>query len=612
MNYWKNTLSAAVICLAALLPAGAQQDPFAVFNDIDDMMQENALMDAANRHASAVLTFLPERATLIGYASANSQLNARNTAQEQAALKALEGIKTSMAEMDLKEFSPAKKADFNVMQGRINYDIWSLSRNRLAQNPLYYTQAFDAVYELMLKKLSAPTVQNEALAARAGALGRTAKEAQANLKNPSAFLSQLAMEHAYYAYLSFDDITAQLNTTAEDTVSRQEAAVTANRARRNLKEMFEFFKKLSKEQDTPDFRLGEEDYRFVLQNKYFINTAPDKLRKTLTKQFKQARENLYFALEPFTAAQDPEVVTVDGASAPVSNKKNKKRKISKHQPLPTAADFYTVRGRLALDVPANINLLASIKNQAQSLEADLVQKKVLPKNDVSFNIQPMPAYFAYMTPYLFVPPYGTQNLPTFDFFVRMPSGNKVTRAEMLTKDFNEPARKLMIAGQLVPGLYYKAVYGQNASPTRKRYPVPTLANGWSVYAQHLAADNGFIITDTDLLFLAWEDYRRVVSALVDLNLQTRQFSYADAMTFLVQANGFEQEEAENIIKVSALKPGEAVSYTVGYDVLNALHKKYQKKFGKHFDEADFHAKLMAIGNVAPDVLEQELADAYKN
>ena len=127
----------------------------------------------------------------------------------------------------------------------------------------------------------------------------------------------------------------------------------------------------------------------------------------------------------------------------------------------------------------------------------------------------------------------------------------------------------------------------------------------------MAAENGLIITDTDLLFLAWEDYRRVVAALVDLNLQTRQFSYADAMTFLMQANGFNQEEAESIIKASVLNPGQAVSYMVGFDTLNALHKKYQKKYGKHFDEADFHAKIMAIGDVAPDILEEELAAAYK-
>ena len=610
MNYWKNTLSAALLCLCTVLPAAAQQDPFAVFNDIDDMMQDNVLMDAANRHASAVLTFLPERATLIGFSSANSQLNTRNSAQEQAVKTALEGIKTSMAELDLSEFSPSKEADFNVLQARINYDLWSLSRNRLALDPLYYTQALDSVYSLMLKRLSAPVAQNAALAQRASSLGVTSKEAKNNLKNPSAFLAQLAMERAYYAYLSFDDLVSQLNTTAEDKISRQEAASTANQARRDVKDMFDYFKTLSKAEDTPDFRLGEEDYRFVLQNKYFINTKTEKLRKTLTRQFKQARENLYFALEPFTAAQDPETVTVEG-NAPVAKKKNKKKKIAKNQPLPTAANFYAVRGRLALDVPANINLLASIKNQAQNWETDLVQKKVLPKNNVSFNIKPMPAYFAYLTPYLFVPPYGTQNQPTFDFFVRMPSGNKISRAEMLEKDFNEPARKLMIAGQLVPGLYYKSVYGQDASPIRKRYPVPTLANGWSVYAQHLAAENGLIITDMDLLFLAWEDYRRVVAALVDLNLQTRQFSYADAMTFLMQANGFNQEEAKSIIKASVLNPGQAVSYMVGFDTLNALHKKYQKKYGKHFDEADFHAKIMAIGDVAPDILEEELAAAYK-
>ena len=612
MNYWKNTLTAAALCLTAILPAAAQTDPFAVFNDIDDMMQDNALMDAADRHASAVLTFLPERATVIGFESANSQLNARTAAQDKAAQNALTSIKNSMGDMDLDEFSPSKEADFNVMRARINYDIWNLSQNRLELNPLYYTQAFNAVYDLMLKRLSAPNVQNAALAARSAGLKQTAKEAAVNLKNPSALLAQIAMEQAYYAYLSYDEVINQLKTTAQDDVSRQEVADTANQTRKSLKAMFELFKKQSQAQNTPDFRLGETDYRFVLENKYFIDQTPNALRKELTKQFKTARENLFYALTPFTAAQEPEVVTVDEDKASEKPaKKSKKRKISKKQPLPTAADFYAVRGRLALDVPTNINLLASIKQQAQNLEADLVQKQVLPKNNVSFNIKPMPAYFAYMTPYLFVPPYGTQSYPTFDFFVRLPNGNKLNRAKMLKQDFNEPARKLMIAGQLVPGRYYKSVYGQNVSPIRKRYPVPTLANGWSVYAQHLAAEHGFIVTDADLLFLAWEDYRRVVAALVDVNLQTQQFSYADALTFLVQANGFEQEEAEEIIKSSVKNPGEAVSYVIGFNTLENLRRKYQKKQGKRFNEADFHAKIMDIGNVAPKTLEEELAAAYK-
>lgn len=103
----------------------------------------------------------------------------------------------------------------------------------------------------------------------------------------------------------------------------------------------------------------------------------------------------------------------------------------------------------------------------------------------------------------------------------------------------------------------------------------------------------------------------MAAALVDVNLQTKQFSYADALTFLVQANGFEQEEAESIIKSCAQNPGEAVSYIIGANTLDNLRLKYQKKLGKQFNEANFHAIIMKIGNVAPKTLEEEVAQAYK-
>lgn len=608
MKNWKLVLGGALLCAALCTNAQTLEDPFAVFDEIDTMMEDNALMDSADKHASIVLSFLPERATLIGFQSANDQLNFRSAKQEEAARTALNGLINSMRELDIEDFSPTRQADFRVLQARINYDIWNLSCNRLQLDPMYYALAYNSVYDLMLKRLSSEQDQNEDLAARSTALTRTGREAQANLKNPPAFLAQLAMEKAYYAYLSYDEVVRQLQNTAQDDVSQEDITATANQTRRSLKQMFEYFKTLSQAEETPDFRLGEEDYQFILQNKYFIDQSTDTLRKNLTKEFKTVRQALQEALEPFTSADGDEVVTVVGDSA-VQAEKPKKKKKSKNKALPSAADFYVVRNRLALDAPTG-NLLALIQREAQSAASDLIQKEILPPVKVTFSIKALPAYFAYMTPYLFVPPYGTQNNPTYDFFVRLPSGNKLNQKKMLQEDFNTPARKLMIAGELVPGRYYQSLFSQKVSPIRKRYPVPTMANGWSVYAQHLAKEGGFIATDPELLFLAWADYQRVVRALVDLNLQTRQFSYADAMTFLVQANGFEQEEAEQIIKSSVLNPGEAVSYIVGYNTLKQLRDKYQKKLRKRFSLADFHLKVLNIGNVAPKTMEKELAAAY--
>ena len=66
-----------------------------------------------------------------------------------------------------------------------------------------------------------------------------------------------------------------------------------------------------------------------------------------------------------------------------------------------------------------------------------------------------------------------------------------------------------------------------------------------VYAQHLASERGYIITDEELLYLAWADYvRAAAAALVDFRLHMKQYTYADAYNFLTQENGFDKTQAE--------------------------------------------------------------------
>lgn len=610
MNKWKTLLALVAVSLLAAYPAHSAGDPFAIFDDIDAMMEDNALMEASNRYESIMLTFFPERATLLGFESANTQLDTRTPARDQAALLALQSLQTAIKEMHGEKFSPAKRTDYALLKARVNYEIWQLNRNRLTTDPLYYTQAYDAVYDLLLKRLSLQTRQNEALSARSAALAQTATEARQNLKAPSAFLAQLAMEKAYYAYLAYEQVSHRLQTQAQDDLSRQDAVKKTNIARKNLKNMFEYFKALSQQEETPDFRLGEKDYLFVLQNKYFITDSPSALRKAAQRRLLEARKNLQEALEPFTVSADEEaeVITEDG-SAPV--KKAKKKKHNKKAPLPTAADFYTIKNRLALDASTN-NILFSIAQEARNAADFLADRNAVKAFKGPFNVQALPAYFAYMQAYKFVPPYGAQNLPTDDFFVRLPTGNALAKHKMAVQDLNPSARKLMIAGELVPGRYYKSVQQNALGGIRKRYGVPTLNNGWSVYAQHTAQEAGYIITDTDNLFLAFEDYRRAAAAAVDVNLHLGQFSYADAMTFLTQANGFEKEEAEKIIKSATALPGEALSYPVGYETLKTLRQKYQKKQGARFNAADFNARVLGIGDIPPAQLSKALEEAYKN
>ena len=634
-------LLCALLSFSLFFSPAVQAADLSGFDNIDAIMEDNALTDVANRYGAVQLSFFPEYATRIGFESADGRLDQRDAERDAQALRAYGIVEESLDEINRKELSEAKKTDYDVLKGRLAVDQWNLRRNRTVQDPLLYSQVFDAVYDLTMKTLNFQDLQDRDMAARLRALPDTAAEAENNLSEPPAFLAQLAMEDAYYAYLAFDTVPNYLNSRAQDDVSRAQLRAEAKASKEAVRSMFELFKQLAQDTVNQEFRLGEEDFTFLLENYYFIDEKPRKLEKRLTQNFRAAQENLAQALEMFAlpvAVQEAETVveqmqvpgeeaqegvtvsqleseevpaaeeTAEAAAAP-QEAKNKKK--DKNAPLVLASDFYALSARLAKNVNEQ-DFAPALEREAASLAKFFAQDDTLPTSDVEFSIYKMPDYYAYTRAYMFLPPFGTQTNPTNDLFLRLPSGNELTKQEMLDRDFNGPTLKLLLAGQLVPGLYYRSAYnGNNLSSFRKMYPVPTLRNGWEVYAQHLASERGYIITDEELLYLAWADYVRAAAALVDFRLHMKQYTYADAYNFLTQENGFDKTQAETLLKQIARQPGEAVSYVYGYDAIKALREKYQKKEGKNFSLASFHSKLLNIGDIPPQRLEAEMEYAYE-
>ena len=634
-------LLCALLSFSLFFSPAVQAADLSGFDNIDAIMEDNALTDVANRYGAVQLSFFPEYATRIGFESADGRLDQRDAERDAQALRAYGIVEESLDEINRKELSEAKKTDYDVLKGRLAVDQWNLRRNRTVQDPLLYSQVFDAVYDLTMKTLNFQDLQDRDMAARLRALPDTAAEAENNLSEPPAFLAQLAMEDAYYAYLAFDTVPNYLNSRAQDDVSRAQLRAEAKASKEAVRSMFELFKQLAQDTENQEFRLGEEDFTFLLENYYFIDEKPRKLEKRLTQNFRAAQENLAQALEMFAlpvAVQEAETVveqmqvpgeeaqegvtvsqleseevpaaeeTAEAAAAP-QEAKNKKK--DKNAPLVLASDFYALSARLAKNVNEQ-DFAPALEREAASLAKFFAQDDTLPTSDVEFSIYKMPDYYAYTRAYMFLPPFGTQTNPTNDLFLRLPSGNELTKQEMLDRDFNGPTLKLLLAGQLVPGLYYRSAYnGNNLSSFRKMYPVPTLRNGWEVYAQHLASERGYIITDEELLYLAWADYVRAAAALVDFRLHMKQYTYADAYHFLTQENGFDKTQAETLLKQIARQPGEAVSYVYGYDAIKALREKYQKKEGKNFSLASFHSKLLNIGDIPPQRLEAEMEYAYE-
>ena len=615
----KNCFFSLLGCACGLLAFSAANAQTGFdFGNIDFLLTDNALDDAANRYASVTLTSEPERAGRLGFTSANAKLNDRSPRAQAAQLAALRAVRNALDEISAKQLSPSKRADLTLLKESMDDDIFALQQHRAESDPLYYAEALDAVYDVVLKPASSPRRQRADLTARLNDLKNVADQAEKNLANPSAFLARLAMEKTYYAYISFDELVDILVQDAEDDIAAAQIKNQANEAKRSIKRMFDLFKEQSQQESAADFRLGKEAYAEILKNRYQTTEPLAKLEKRFAQDFLSAQKQLAKALEPFAqdvSANEDEVTVIDGLNnQPIVEeqkkepaKKEKKAKKSKFIP-PTAQDFYTVAKRIT-QAPAKTDLPALLTQEANQLAVLLTDNGLLPAGQVAFTVKPLPQYYAYTQSDLFLPPFG--NNARSDFFIRLPFGNRRAQAEQLVRDYNTPTRKLLTAQELVPGRFYQTAKTAGLSAARRFYPAQSMADGWNEYALKLASEAGYIVTDDELLFLAWHNYRRAAAALVDMRLQSRQYSYNDAMDFLVGENGFTQEDAEALIKESALNPGKAVGYAAGLDALERARAKYAKKLGKKFSLADFHTKVLKAGNVSPNELAEELERLYK-
>ena len=595
-------LCAAGLC--TLSPAAKAQTGFESGN-ISAILEDNSLQDAFTRYTSVLTFFFPEEATRWGFSAGNHLLNDRSTQTDDQALQAFKAVQKVVEQINFKALSPSKQAEYTLLSDALNRQLFELNQNRIARDPLYYAQALDAVYDLVLVPQGDARKQRTDLLGRVTALPTVAKQARENLTQAPPQLARLAMEKAYFAYLAFDDVAQRIVQGAalsNDPRDVAQAEKTVQQAKASVRQLFDLFKELSQPgiNIPDDVRVGDEHYYSFLQTIYQINDKPQVLTKQLEQELDQAQHRLFDALLPFQlSAEEEDITVVDGLNeipqTEPAPKKADKKPVKPVYTVPTANQFYAIANQL--ESPFTLEKVQQdFTKQAAALSSRLLQNKAVPST-APLTIRALDRYFSYQHLYITSRAFGV-------FWLRLPQGNQLAQQEMLKRDFNEPAYKLLISQELVPGRYYQNQMVKNA--VRRLFGSPTLANGWTLYALGLTNQNGYFVTDEEQLFLAWQYYLRALAAVVDQRLHTRQYTYEEALEFLTGPNGFTQEEATAFLNPLLTQPGEAVSFIWGAKAFEKAVAPYAKKPKSYVMEL-----LLKVGNVSPKDLTKELKRVSK-
>ncbi|WP_428897959.1 protein of unknown function (DUF885) [Parelusimicrobium proximum] len=586
----KNIFFALLLLLSSQGILSAQAD-----QEIEDLLGKGKLITVANGYFSVVQNQFPEEATRMGIETPNNKIDGRNYEADAVRKHYLDRTKKQLFQIAYKKLSTTNQIDYDLLKGRLMMDYKDLGKKRYTRSALYYANALDSVYDIMLKRYAFRSVQVQEIEGRIKSIPELFESGVKALKNVPEADVQLALNKIYNAYTNTNDII----TFSQKAIGPNELEDIENmlaEERKAMRTFFDHIKTLNEGGKAKvEYALGNGEYTFLLRNKYLITSNTKKLSAEVKKNLDKHQKILTDTMQPMVQA----ILDKDQADS-----KTKRKAVT------TPASYKGLAARHRAH-PSYSNLLMTIAETIHT--ANMSMKGFLPEAEIKVNVNHMPGYIkAYHPAMLFVPPYGVQTNLTGNLFIATPQNTPVGKKmeDHLAKYFNYSRIKILAAEQVIPGKQMYFSYSTETSSIRRALGSEALVTGWGMYARQLAKEAKFLSTDADMLFLAWDDYVAAVRAHIDLQFHTKSLNYEEALALFLSFD-IPEEDAQFYMNDIVRNPGEALAAFLSYEKFKQLRDKYQKSLGEKFNQAVFNNHIFAIGKVPYERLDKELERRYK-
>jgi len=585
--------SIAALCAAAMLAPAALYAEIDTDSETAGMVADQKIMELSNKYVAFASSFLPEEATRMGTLGYHNALNQRDTQSQISLRKSIIAFKDSLDRVDADVLSSQERVDYAILNSLINKKLFEIDIIQSAtKDPLWYLQSVDSIYDILIKKfVSDPDRVRDGLK-RLQALPDILKSAQQNLNNPSDIRLKLAAQKATDLYNSFDNITYMLNKISEDEYTKNQITKASADAKQAVKEYADFLNNMLMAKDYADFRLGKDNYENLLKNVYMQDMSVKKIGKTLEKEVEQSRKALLAALSPVVEA--------------TFSKEDKLERTNKKGIIEIApTDYY--QAQASFKRPDTKDILDTYVKDFQASVKFFKAAKIFPEGASEVYISSSPLFLQNPTdPVVYIAPFPLLMKQKGDILVALP------KTDDAAKNFTYTDIKISAAENINPGkdLMF-AVMPEEGEVMAKVSADPFFVNGWVKYSLNLALKSGYFDTDEEKAAVAWYNYQKAIFAEADLKMQTKQFTYTQAIDYLIDS-GINAKEAEANANYLAVHPLDGVAYIIGSKEFERLENKYKKDLGKKFDMAEYHKNVLKAGKIPLPLLDKAIENNYKH
>ena len=185
------------------------------------------------------------------------------------------------------------------------------------------------------------------------------------------------------------------------------------------------------------------------------------------------------------------------------------------------------------------------------------------------------------------------------FYANLRSVREIPRFGMRTLAYHEaiPGHHLQIAiAQELPGL---PIF-------RRVVPFTAYVEGWALYAERLALENGFHPTPYDRLGALQAEVFRAVRLVVDTGIHAQRWTREQAILYMLQNTGMPETDVVAEVERYIVSPGQACAYKIGQLAILSLRDRARQALGPRFDPRAFHDVVLGQGALPLELLETKV------
>jgi uncharacterized protein (DUF885 family) len=164
--------------------------------------------------------------------------------------------------------------------------------------------------------------------------------------------------------------------------------------------------------------------------------------------------------------------------------------------------------------------------------------------------------------------------------------------------------------EAIPGHIWEGEFSHSLPLVRSVLAFNAFSEGWALYAEQLADELGAYDEHPEWRLGYLQDQAfRACRLVVDTGLHAKRWSRAQAVSFFVDRNGTQKDEAASEVDRYCSWPGQACGYKIGHTEIVRQRTRARAALGARYDLKAFDDAVVRGGNVPLDVLARNV-DRY--